>query len=198
MIDIMLNLEPYSQPANAQIYNELEEIHQVTFFTNGVFEVGFEINSQSHYVLRFKNSSIEHYSEKHCKSILEPNGFYKSFGKVIGIYGCTFDKDCTFMIRTVSECKGYFIRKPNWRKILYNHSMLFESFRNKIQYDYMQQVKAINRLKHKLILKMKQSKHTNEYKYVIGIDDPHSNDAKEYQQFILNEILGNLIEPNKA
>ena len=45
----------------------------------------------------------------------------------------------------------------------------------------MQQVKSINRLKHKLILKMKQSKHTSEYKYVIGIDDPHSNDAKEYQ-----------------
>ena len=62
MIDIMLGLEPYHCDANVNFYNELEEINQVTFFINGIFDVGFEINSQAHYVLRFKNSSFEHYS----------------------------------------------------------------------------------------------------------------------------------------
>tara|TARA_B110000285_G_C15124297_1_gene619183 strand:+ start:2066 stop:2257 length:192 start_codon:yes stop_codon:yes gene_type:complete len=45
MLDVMLSLEPYRQESNVTLYNELEEVHQVTFFINGSFEIGFEVNS---------------------------------------------------------------------------------------------------------------------------------------------------------
>lgn len=62
MIDVMLSLEPYRQDADITLYNELESIQEVTFFINGEFEIGFEVNSKQHYVQRFKNSSLEYYS----------------------------------------------------------------------------------------------------------------------------------------
>jgi hypothetical protein len=61
----------------------MDDLQEVIYVTNGIFEFGFEINEQNYFVLKFTNSSFEWTSEKHDKSKNEPMGFYKSSGKAI-------------------------------------------------------------------------------------------------------------------
>lgn len=35
------------------ILNELDEVTEVIFFTNGKFDLGFDINSRNHFILRY-------------------------------------------------------------------------------------------------------------------------------------------------
>lgn len=37
------------------MYNELDEVNEVIFFTKGDYDVGFEINRERNYVVRYKN-----------------------------------------------------------------------------------------------------------------------------------------------
>ena len=43
--------------ANTVIYNELDEITEVIFFTDGQFDLGFEVNGKRFFVLRYQNST---------------------------------------------------------------------------------------------------------------------------------------------
>jgi len=55
MIDILKSLEPRRYIEGDVIYHELEEILEMTFVMNGGFAVGYEINKQTKYKLRFVN-----------------------------------------------------------------------------------------------------------------------------------------------
>ena len=57
MLDVMQQLEPRQDPPDWIFYNELDEIQAIFFLENGQFDVGFEINGERHFVLRYQNSS---------------------------------------------------------------------------------------------------------------------------------------------
>ena len=44
MLDIMQALEPRKEPRRTVIYNELDEVNEVLFFSNGTYQIGFELN----------------------------------------------------------------------------------------------------------------------------------------------------------
>lgn len=94
MIDILQALEPRCEHKETILINELDEQNEVIFFNNGTYEVGYEINRVKKYVLRYRNSNV------------------------IGAYPVTFNKRSIFIYKTVTECKGYSIRKFNWQKIM--------------------------------------------------------------------------------
>lgn len=110
MIDILQNLECRREDKYIVLYNELDEMNEVLFFEIGMFEVGYEINRFTRYVLRFKNSAAR--------------------ANVIGAYGATFNKRSLFKYRTVSECKGFFIRKLNWLRIIDDNTEIAGDLRN--------------------------------------------------------------------
>ena len=56
MMGLLSVLEPRKEFANIIIYNELDEVNEVIFFNKGDYDVGFEINRERYYVIRFKNS----------------------------------------------------------------------------------------------------------------------------------------------
>lgn len=85
------------------IYKELDEITEVIFFVNGQFDIGFEVNGQVTYVLRYQNSTLYN---------------VKSYGEAIGEYGCTFNKNSRFIYKTTFLCSGYFIRKKYWNDMM--------------------------------------------------------------------------------
>lgn len=60
----------------------------------GIFEVGFNINLETHYPLSYKNYSV------------------------IGAYAATFFKRSAYIYKTASLCRGYFIRRKTWCNIL--------------------------------------------------------------------------------
>ena len=98
MLGILRNLECRREDRFVVLYNELDEMNEILFFEIGMFEIGYEINRFTRYVLRFKNSAQR--------------------ANIIGAYGATFNKRSTFKYRTITECKGFFIRKLKWQEII--------------------------------------------------------------------------------
>ena len=76
-------------------------MNEVIFYESGTFEIGYEINRFTRYILKYKNSLAR--------------------AVVIGGYGATFNKRSHFKYRTVTECRGFYIRKLNWLTILEDH-----------------------------------------------------------------------------
>ena len=117
-------MEPRREEKDTILLQELDEINELIFFDNGTYEIGYEINRVEKFVIRFKNH------------------------KVLEAYGATFSKRSAFIYKTTTECKGYFIRKCNWQKILSNHVELADDMKIKIINDYEFNIrKKINRAK---------------------------------------------------
>lgn len=52
-------MEPRYEPSETIIFHELDQISEIIFFENGTFDVGFEVNGESFFILRYKNTSKE-------------------------------------------------------------------------------------------------------------------------------------------
>ena len=94
MVGILKSLEPRYEKKNTVIINELDAQDELLFYYNGTYCIGYEINRVKKYVLRFKDTNV------------------------IGAYQCTFNKRSIFVYKTITSCKGYFIRKLEWQKVL--------------------------------------------------------------------------------
>lgn len=68
MMEVLYALEPRIEAKNTIMFRELEEINAVIFITNGTHEIGYEVNGESKFILRYRNSNV------------------------IGAYAITFDK----------------------------------------------------------------------------------------------------------
>jgi len=44
MLDLLQSLEPRQEERDTILFNELEDIDEVLFFTKGVHEIGYELN----------------------------------------------------------------------------------------------------------------------------------------------------------
>jgi len=91
MMDVMQSLEPRKEDKNTIIFNELEDINEIIFFCKGAYDIGYQLNTQHKYVLRYENSNP------------------------IGGYGVTFDQKAEFIYKTHTDCYGHFIRRANWK-----------------------------------------------------------------------------------
>lgn len=90
------------------MFDELQDVNEVLFFTEGICEVGYELNGIVRIVVKLKR----------------PNG--------LGSYGATFNKRSQFVYRTQTQCTGYFIRKVNWKKILDENSFVSNELKSQI------------------------------------------------------------------
>jgi len=52
MNDFLKSLEPRREFQNVILYNELDEFHEILFFTKGQVDIGFEINRKKYFTLR--------------------------------------------------------------------------------------------------------------------------------------------------
>jgi hypothetical protein len=108
MMDLMQHLEPRFEPKNSILIDELDEVNEVLFFPQGRYEIGFEINGVKKFMLEYR-----HYN-------------------IIGAYHVTFNQSCQFIFRTVTDCKGCFIRKQEWKELFDRHPIVTDSFKLKL------------------------------------------------------------------
>lgn len=87
MMAILLKLEPRFCKADTILFYELQEIQEVLFVQKGFIEVGFEINRQKKFVIRFANKVI------------------------IGAYNCSVNKKTLFVYKCKTDVQGYMLRK---------------------------------------------------------------------------------------
>jgi len=133
MIDILKNLEPRREKKGVKLFQELAEFDEVIFFMQGVYDIGYTLNMQEKYKLRFRHQNV------------------------IGAYGATFNKRALFIYRTATDCNGYFIRKSNWLNIINNTDNidLCLMIKQHLKNDYEGKIKAIMlNFKHREILKL--------------------------------------------
>lgn len=118
MMDIMQNLEPISLPKKKFIFDELEEVQLIYFFMKGTYEIGYSINLEKKFMLRYKNYSV------------------------IGIYNVTFFKRSPYIYRSATPCSGYFIRRHKWRDIMENNDgPLCTEFKDQIAKEFEVKIK---------------------------------------------------------
>ena len=97
MMNMLLKLEPLSINKHEIIVDELDEITELIFVSKGTVVVGYEVNKQKKYCVRYDN---------YC---------------VIGSYGITFDERSNQIYTALTPVSGYSIRKENWHELMNNH-----------------------------------------------------------------------------
>ena len=95
MCNLIFKLEPIKFSKDTILADELDEINQVIYLIDEYYHVGFSINRQPFFRLKMKN-------------------------KDIGAYYLTFDKQSSFIYKTIRDCWGYFIRRKSWKEIISN------------------------------------------------------------------------------
>lgn len=72
---------------------------------------------------------------------------------VIGAFNICFNKRQIFIHRTHTECKGYSIRKSNWKAIMDDYPEFFSILKRKVLYEYITKIrKPIMQFKEKDIV----------------------------------------------
>lgn len=112
MISILKALEPICIDAKEIIYNELDEVNEIIFVEEGSYDIGYEINKIRKFILRISKNTV------------------------IGAFNVLFDRRQNFIYRTHSDCKGYFIRKTIWKKILVLFPEFLPILRKKVLFDF--------------------------------------------------------------
>lgn len=94
MQHIMSKLEPRQEAEDTILFNENDEINEAIFFITGKVDLGYMINKKDIYCLRLQKDSL------------------------LGAYNLNVNKRTKFIYKTQSLCKGYFIRRSNWKEIM--------------------------------------------------------------------------------
>jgi hypothetical protein len=117
-MEIMQALEPIQIEKNTTLFAEQDEITEVYFLMNGIYEIGFTANLEKFFPMRY-----QHYS-------------------VIGAYAVTYLKRSAFIYRTFSFAEGYFVRRKYWKIIMDRNDqniisefklVILDEFENKIR-----------------------------------------------------------------
>ena len=114
MFDLLKCLEPRIMWKNEIILEELDEVCEVIFFMTGAVDIGFEINREMNYVLRLDNNIL------------------------IGAYNVAYNKRSKFNYKTYVDCKGFSIRRIDWKNFMYKseNKTIASLLRKQIKKDY--------------------------------------------------------------
>lgn len=133
MIELFMQLEPRFEQKGSILYHELEEIQEILFIENGMLDVGFEINSNPHMVLR-----VYH-------------------GTMVGAYNCTYHRRTMFVYKCRTNIEGYMLRKQAWFDIMEEYEEITDLMKEKIKHQFFRNIKfKICAEKRKFINKLKK------------------------------------------
>lgn len=119
MLQLLQYLEPRQEDAGTILFQELDEINEVIFIETGECDIGYEINKQQKYVIRYTKSTV------------------------VGAFNCTFNKRAIFCYKANSECKGYSIRRSNWVQLVDENEFpnISKILKKNVEYDYLTNIK---------------------------------------------------------
>jgi len=113
MMQVLRSLEPRFFKKKTNIIDEFDEMLEVLFLDRGEILVGYEINKQKRYCLKFTNKCI------------------------IGAFGCTFNQRAAFIYTSLTESSGFAIRKHNWKDILDSSEEMARIVRKNVLMEYL-------------------------------------------------------------
>ena len=133
MNKVLRGLEPRFIQKKTIIINELDEFGEIIFVKNGVVGIGFEINKQQNFCIRFENKCV------------------------IGAYGVTFNMRAAFIYKAFTNLSGYFIRKFRWNEMLQSCPEIAKIMKQNVLIDYLINLRSkVIQSKHKIMHKYMQ------------------------------------------
>lgn len=113
------------------------------FLQKGTFYVGFEINRQKKFFLKFKKDSYFVVAKENKQGVAMDDDDQKiTPGNLIGAYFLTFNKRSEYVYRSSTECLGFSIRKKHWMVILNHHPKIGRDLREQIKKNYYEYTKS--------------------------------------------------------
>ena len=88
-----MNLLPIKIEKGSRIFQEEQEVDELTFVCKGSFAIGFVINRYEKLVIK------------------------QSRGTVVAGFECSIDRRSLYLYKSLSVIEGYFIRKKNWKEL---------------------------------------------------------------------------------
>ena len=164
MIALLRHLEPRCEPKGTVLYEELEEITEIFFVSNGTMDIGYEINKQRKYVLRYTNRTM------------------------VGAYNCTFNKRTMFLYRCRSECKGYFIRKINWLECIKMDSEIENYIKKNVQNEYFDNILQKVMVAKKIHIEKLASRKDFEQVKMVALKDSQGNPKAMYSAATIRAV----------
>ena len=119
---LLRSLEPVQERSQVTLIYELEDVNEVTFWMQGIYQIGYHFNGEDYFKIFYRNSNV------------------------IGAYNVSYNVKSEYIYRTVSQCNGFFVRKKAWHNILKNHDQMAHIFKAKIARDYEIKVSRVLRL----------------------------------------------------
>ena len=118
MMQFLRDLDPRHVVGGSMIFDELDDINEVIFIKKGVVEIGYQMNKQRRYVVRYENKTM------------------------IGAYNCTCNMRIIFCYRARTDCEGYTIRKEAWVRLLNQHQEVGDLIKLNVERDYITNIKS--------------------------------------------------------
>ena len=87
-------LEPRIEKAGTLLLDEMETTSEILFVDRGTVAIGYEVNHQKYYILKYKNLCV------------------------LGAYGLVFDQRTEFLFTAITDVQGFCIRRENWKNLL--------------------------------------------------------------------------------
>lgn len=113
MTGLIIKLEPRYEEKHTIIADELEEINEINFINKGHIVVGYEINNEKRYCIKYSDCVV------------------------IGAYECQFNKRSSFIYTSLTVIEGFFVRKHRWEELMEDsHDIAMRIKRNLLQ-DYL-------------------------------------------------------------
>ena len=165
MIQILQSLEPFKFLTNTIILTELDDVNEVLFIEEGLYDIGYEVNKKIQYRLRHPEKTL------------------------IGAFEACFDRRCLFIYKTFTECKGYSIRKKHWKALEVDHKELYNALKKKSLFYYVQKIRRpLLEQKH---LDIEHFGRRADYKQVLCL---RNYDENEIQTLVNAELARNIYQ----
>jgi len=117
MLAMLQHLEPRFEKKGTILFRENDEVAELLFMIKGTIDIGFEVNKQSKFCLRFTKEVV------------------------IGAYNVCNSLRTLFVYKCKTNCSGYFIRKDAWLSILECDPEISDYIRNNVKEYYIKEIK---------------------------------------------------------
>ena len=111
-------LEPRFEKSKTVIIDELDEFNEIIFISKGTMLVGYEINKQKRYCIKYKNNCV------------------------IGGYGVTYNQRASFIYTSLTDVSGYSVRKENWFELLNQNEEIANILKGSILMNYIMTIRG--------------------------------------------------------
>lgn len=170
MMDLLHFLEPRQEPKNTILVDELEEHMEIIFVSKGTIVLGYEINKQKRYCIKYKDKCV------------------------VGAFGLTFNQRSSVIWNCLTSITGYSIRKNNWLKLLEEKNDITIAMKKNILMHYIAEIRSKVLVNKKKAIEEMKDRQDHQMILVSQFKEHDRNTKQILSQNLSSQVQNNAIE----